>query len=91
MLCLRAILCFYKNRIQGQGGTEHDKIVSTDDQANGSEGTFPTPHCSYLNAETGLGGFCKTSPEPITQEVIEDYLMHLTHEKGHAPASRSWY
>jgi integrase/recombinase XerD len=50
-----------------------------------------SPHTqrSYLNAVTGLAKHYKTSPESITKEMIEDYLLYLKNEKGNAPASCS--
>ena len=42
---------------------------------------------SYLNAVTGLAKHYRQSPETITKEMIEDYLLYLKNEKGNAPAS----
>ena len=44
---------------------------------------------SYLNAVTGLTRHYRTSPEAITKEMIEDYLLYLKNDKGNAPASCS--
>jgi site-specific recombinase XerD len=44
---------------------------------------------SYLNAVTGLTRHYQTSPEAITKEMIEDYLLYLKNDKGNAPASCS--
>jgi site-specific recombinase XerD len=48
-----------------------------------------SPHTrrSYLNAVTGLARHYRQSPEVITNEMIEDYLLYLKNEKGNAPAS----
>ena len=48
-----------------------------------------SPHTrrSYLNAVTGLSKHYQQSPEAITKEMIEDYLLYLKNEKGNAPAS----
>ena len=50
-----------------------------------------SPHTrrSYLNAVTGLTRHYQTSPEAITQEMIEDYLLYLKNDRGNAPASCS--
>lgn len=48
-----------------------------------------SPHTrrSYLNAVTGLAKHYRKSPEKITNEMIEDFLLYLKNEKGNAPAS----
>ena len=48
-----------------------------------------SPHTrrSYLNAVTGLAKHYRQSPETITNEMIEDYLLYLKNERGNAPAS----
>lgn len=50
-----------------------------------------SPHTrrSYLNAVNGLARHYQKSPETITSEMIEDYLLYLKNEKGNAPASCS--
>jgi len=50
-----------------------------------------SPHTrrSYLNAVNGLARHYRKSPETITSEMIEDYLLYLKNEKGNAPASCS--
>jgi len=47
----------------------------------------PNTRRSYLNAVTGLARHYRQSPKAITNEMIEDYLLHLKNEKGNAPAS----
>ena len=42
---------------------------------------------SYLAAVTGLTKHYQESPERITEEQIEDYLLYLKNEKGNAPNS----
>ena len=42
---------------------------------------------SYLAAVTGLTKHYQESPEKITEEQIEDYLLYLKNEKGNAPSS----
>ena len=44
---------------------------------------------SYLNAVNGLARHYRKSPETITSEMIEDYLLYLKNEKDNAPASCS--
>ena len=43
-----------------------------------------SPHTrrSYLNAVTKLAKHYRQSPETITEEMIEDYLLYLKNEKG---------
>jgi len=50
-----------------------------------------SPHTrrSYLNAVNGLARHYRKSPETITSEMIEDYLLYLKNEKNNAPASCS--
>jgi site-specific recombinase XerD len=47
----------------------------------------PNTRRSYLKAVTGLARYYRQSPEAITKEMIEDYLLYLKNEKGNAPAS----
>jgi site-specific recombinase XerD len=42
---------------------------------------------AYLAAVTGIAKFYNQSPEKMTKEKIEDYLLHLKHQKGNAPNS----
>ena len=48
-----------------------------------------SPHTrrSYLNAVTKLAKYYRQSPETITEEMIEDYLLYLKNEKGNALAT----
>ena len=50
-----------------------------------------SPHTrrSYLNAVNGLARHYRRSPETISSEMIEDYLLYLKNEKDNAPASCS--
>ncbi|MCJ7807376.1 MAG: site-specific integrase [Dehalococcoidia bacterium] len=41
----------------------------------------------YLTAVTGIARFYNQSPDKMTKEKIEDYLLHLKHDKGNAPNS----
>jgi len=42
---------------------------------------------AYIAAVTGLSRHYQQSPEAITSEMIEDYLLYLKNEKGNAPQS----
>jgi len=42
---------------------------------------------AYLTAVTGIARFYNQSPDKMTKEKIEDYLLHLKHDKGNAPNS----
>ena len=42
---------------------------------------------AYLAAVKGLVKHYQESPEKITEEQIEDYLLYLKNEKGNAPSS----
>jgi site-specific recombinase XerD len=42
---------------------------------------------SYLAAVTGITRFYNLSPDKLTKEKIEDYLLHLKRNKGNAPNS----
>ena len=42
---------------------------------------------AYLTAVKGLTKHYQESPEKITEEQIEDYLLYLKNEKGNAPSS----
>ena len=44
---------------------------------------------AYLAAVTGIARFYNQSPDKMTKEKIEDYLLYLKHDKGIAP--NSWY
>ncbi len=47
----------------------------------------PNTKDAYLRSVTGLTGFYMKPPDKITQEEIEDYLLHLKNERGFAPNS----
>ncbi len=42
---------------------------------------------AYLSAVTGIAKYYRKSPDQLTQEMIEDYLLYLKNEKGNAPNS----
>jgi integrase/recombinase XerD len=42
---------------------------------------------AYLKAVTGIARFYNQSPDKMTKEKIEDYLLYLKHDKGIAPNS----
>lgn len=42
---------------------------------------------AYLAAVTGIARFYNQSPDKITKEQIEDYLLYLKQDKGNAPNS----
>lgn len=42
---------------------------------------------TYLNAVSGLAKHYMQSPDNVTREMIEDYLLYLKKEKGHAPTT----
>ncbi|MBW2239400.1 MAG: site-specific integrase [Deltaproteobacteria bacterium] len=42
---------------------------------------------AYLAAVTGIARFYNQSPDKMTKEKIEDYLLYLKHDKGNAPNS----
>jgi integrase/recombinase XerD len=42
---------------------------------------------AYLAAVTGFTRFYNQSPDKMTKEKIEDYLLYLKHDKGNAPNS----
>ncbi len=46
-----------------------------------------SPHTrrAYLSAVTNLAKHYRQSPETISSEMIEDYLLYLKNEKGRAP------
>jgi len=41
----------------------------------------------YLSAVIGLARYYQRSPDQITQEMIEDYVLYLKNDKGNAPGS----
>ena len=41
----------------------------------------------YLAAVSGLAGHYHKSPDKLTKEMIEDYLLYLRKDKGSAPNS----
>ncbi|MBT8331791.1 MAG: site-specific integrase [Deltaproteobacteria bacterium] len=48
-----------------------------------------SPHTkrTYLAAVTGLAKHYRQSPDQITDQMIEDYLLYLKNEKGNAPGT----
>lgn len=42
---------------------------------------------SYLSAVSGLAKYYMKSPDEISKEMIEDYLLHLKNDRGNAPNS----
>ena len=42
---------------------------------------------TYLNAVSGLAKHYMQSPDNVTKEMIEDYLLYLKKDKGHAPTT----
>jgi integrase/recombinase XerD len=42
---------------------------------------------SYLAAVTGLARHYRQSPDEVTQEMVDDYLLYLKNDKGNAPNS----
>ena len=44
-------------------------------------------HKSYLASVTGIARFYNQSPDKMTKEQIEDYLLYLKKDKGNAPNS----
>ena len=42
---------------------------------------------NYLSAVIGLSRYYQQSPDTISQEMIEDYLLYLRNDKGNAPGS----
>jgi site-specific recombinase XerD len=48
-----------------------------------------SPHTqrAYLTAVTGFAKFYNQSPDKMTKEKIEDYLLYLKHDKANAPNS----
>jgi site-specific recombinase XerD len=42
---------------------------------------------AYLAAVTGIASFYHQSPDKISKEKIEDYLLYLKHDRGNAPNS----
>ena len=43
---------------------------------------------TYLAAVTGLAQHYRQSPDKLTQEMVEDYLLYLKNVKGNAPNTR---
>ena len=58
------------------------KMIRTMDLRNLSKNTKRT----YLHAITGLAKHYHSSPDTITDEMIDDYLLYLKNEKGRAPS-----
>ena len=46
-----------------------------------------TTHRAYLAAVAGIARFYNQSPDKMTKEKIEDYLLYLKHDKANAPNS----
>jgi len=42
---------------------------------------------AYLAAVTVIARFYNQSPDKMTKEKIEDYILYLKHDKGNAPNS----
>jgi len=42
-------------------------------------------HCRYLTAVNGLAKHYHQSPDQLSKEMIEDYLLYLKKDKGNAP------
>ena len=61
----------------------HQKMIRAIDLKNLSDHTKR----AYLNAVTGLARYYEASPEIITEDQIDDYLLYLKNEKGYAPSS----
>jgi len=58
------------------------KMIRTMDLRNLSKNTRRT----YLHAVTGLANHYHASPDTITDEMIEDYLLYLKNKKDRAPS-----
>jgi len=43
---------------------------------------------TYLAAVTGIAKYYRKSPDQLTQEMVEDYLLYLKNVKGNAPNTR---
>ena len=48
---------------------------------------FDNTQRAYLAAVTGLAKHYQQSPDQLTKEMIEDYLLYLKNDKGNAPNS----
>ena len=42
---------------------------------------------TYLTAVTGLTKHYQQSPHKLTQEMIQDYLLYLKHDRGNTPGT----
>ena len=58
------------------------KMIRTMDLKNLSKHTQRT----YLHAVTGLAKHYHASPDTITDEMIEDYMLYLKNKKDRAPS-----
>lgn len=58
------------------------KMIRAMDLRNLSENS----KLAYLRAVTGLAKHYRKSPDMITEEMIEDYLLYLKNQKGRAPS-----
>ena len=45
----------------------------------------------YLSAVIGLARYYQQSPDKLTQEMIEDYLLYLKNDKGNTPGVPLWW
>jgi site-specific recombinase XerD len=46
---------------------------------------------TYLSAVTGIAKYYRKSPDQLTQEMVEDYLLYLKNVKGNAPNTRGTF
>ena len=46
---------------------------------------------TYLAAVTGIAKYYRKSPDQLTQEMVEDYLLYLKNVKGNAPKTRGTF
>jgi site-specific recombinase XerD len=47
----------------------------------------PNTQQYYLAAVSGLARFYRQSPHTLTQEMIQDYLLYLKHDRGNTPGT----
>jgi hypothetical protein len=45
---------------------------------------------NYLQSVKGLAPYYKKSPDTVTKEMIEDYLLYLKNDKGNTPKASVW-
>ena len=60
-----------------------EKMIRTMELRNLTENT----QRSYLTAVSGLAKHYMQSPDELTKEMIEDYLLYMKHDKGRAPTT----